>query len=140
LESFTSLLMGTLPYTTQAPVRTEEDEEGTLYVYAGPALAETQVRLHAGGELLQFEIFNAEGTRVFTLRNDDLVKVAGIRMPKSTLIEVPIYGMKLTLKYSDWSELAQIPDAFGLDVPSGVEVIDLETAIERLGMQTPDQD
>ena len=140
LESFTSLLMGTLPYKTQTPIRTEEDEEGTLFVYAGPAMAETQIRLHNGGELLQLEIFNGEGKKVFTLRNDELMKVAGIRMPKSTVIESPIHGLQLKLKYSDWAELAQIPDAFGLEAPSGVEVIDVETAFQRLAPELNDQD
>lgn len=133
LASLTNVLLAGLPLPQIVPVRTETDESGTQFVYSGPEGSELKVRLHPGGELAKMESWDSKGGLLLSVSHESLVRVEGMRMPKVTVVEIPAQAFHLRLQFSDWSELAKIPAAFGLDVPPGVEVMDVETALEFLG-------
>jgi hypothetical protein len=81
------------------------------------------------------ETFDAAGVLLFSVAHESLVSVDGLRMPKVTVIENPALEVRLRLKFSDWSELAKIPEVFGLDAPDGVEVLDANTYGQRIRQQ-----
>jgi len=135
LKSLTRVLLGSLPLQDGVPVRTEIDASGTRFVYAGPKGSELKVSLHPGGELARMESLDSEGVLLFSMEHESLTQVEGKGMPKVSVIEIPAQEVHLRLKFSGWSELAKIPAAFGLDVPAGVEVVDVKTALERMGLE-----
>ena len=136
LESLTAVLLGSVPWSETAPSSIEEIEDGIRFVYSGPEGSSVKVQLHPGGELALLETFDAEDVLVFSVAHREYSKVEGFRMPKKTYIQMPAADLSVQLKFSDWSELAKIPNAFGLDAPSGVEVIGYEEALERLKKAT----
>jgi hypothetical protein len=133
LKSLTSVLLGGVPLQDERPVRTETDESGTRFVYAGPQGSELKIILHPGGELARMESLDSSGVLLFSMEHESLVQVEGKGMPKVSVIEIPSQEIHLRLKFSGWSELAKIPEAFGLGVPAGIEVLDGKTALERIG-------
>jgi hypothetical protein len=141
LASLTNVFLAGLPLPQAVPIRTETDEFGTQFVYAGPVGSELKVRLHPGGELAKMESWGSSGELLFSIAHESLVQIAGKGMPKVTVVEIPSQEVQLRLKFSDWSELAKIPKAFGLDVPPGMEVMDVKAALEFMGIkEDPEED
>jgi hypothetical protein len=137
LQSLTNVLMGGFSLEGLELIRTEEIESdlGPLFVFSGPFKPVLKIRFYPGGELARVETFDAAGVLLFSVAHESLVSVDGLRMPKVTVIENPALEVRLRLKFSDWSELAKIPEVFGLDAPDGVEVLDANTYGQRIRQQ-----
>jgi len=137
MQRLTNVLMGGFPLEGLELLRTEEDESelGPLFVFSAPFAPEFKVRFYPGGELARLETFDHAGKLVFFVEHESLTSVDGLMMPKVTVIENRALNVRLRLKFSDWSELAKIPEIFGLDVPDGMEVLDSNTYGQQLRQQ-----
>jgi len=133
-DFFTQALMCTAPFDVKTPEQVVTTSEGTTFHYTGLRGTRIEMSLQVEGMIDTLRASDGEGQLQLELQCSNPKKVEGQWMPGVIELTVPPLATGLRLKFSDWVEMTRIPDAFGLDVPSGIETVgfgDIPVSLEQ---------
>ena len=134
-EFFSKALMCSVPFDVSSPQKVDSTEASTVFHYQGLRGTRIEMSLQSSGMMDTLRAMNNQGVLELELTCSSPKKMEDQWMPGVMSISLPRLSMALRLKFSDWEELTKIPDAFGLEVPSGVETVgfdDIQIKSEEL--------